>query len=62
MKKLFFTLLLLALCATINAQKDMSFDVQKGIEFYDKGNYKEAFAIFSNAANKNNAYAQCLLG
>ena len=63
MKKLFFTLLLLAFCALNTvAQQELS-AVEKQIkELYDREDYKAAFELAMKEAQKGNAYAQSMVG
>ncbi|MBO4608014.1 MAG: sel1 repeat family protein, partial [Prevotella sp.] len=62
MKISFLMLLMIAFCGSIHAQNDNSLDIQKGDDYYDKEDYKNAYVIFSKAANENNSYAQYCLG
>ena len=62
MKRLFFSIYLLAIAGIAVAQKDTSFNVQRGIDYYENGDNKNAFVIFDNAAKRGNAYAMCVLG
>ena len=61
-KKLLFELFFVVILGQSLAQIDTSYNVQKGLDFAKQEKFKEAFSIFSNAAKKGNAYAQCLVG
>ena len=62
MKRLLISIYLLAITGIVVAQKDTSFNVQKGIDYYINGDYENAIVIFDNAAKRGNAYALFYLG
>ena len=62
MKKPVLFLCLFAVAANVVAQRDTSFNLMKGVEYFENGDYKNAFPIFSYAANHGNAYGQNCLG
>ena len=63
MKKLFIFVLLFVLAIDVLAQ-DSSLEqiCNKGLEFYDKKDYKRAYPFLLEAAEKGYAYAQFLIG
>lgn len=58
----FLMLLIITFSGSIHAQNDNSTNIQKGDDYYDKEDYKNAYVIFSKAANEGNSYAQNRLG
>ena len=62
MKRLLILFFISAMTINGMAQKDMSGDIQKGIDCYDNKDYDCTYRIFSKAANEGNTYAQCLVG
>jgi TPR repeat protein len=59
MKKIRFTLFLVLSSLNIMAQSD---DYQKGVGYYNNGDYKNAYIYLLKSANSGNMYAQVLLG
>ena len=62
MKKIISLFVFLLATIGILAQKDMSGDIQKGMDCYENKDYDSTYRIFSKAANEGNTYAQCLVG
>ena len=51
-----FLLFFILFSGSIYSQKVNSPEIQKGDEYFNKEDYKNAFAIFSKAANEGNSY------